>query len=139
MKKREDNFPKFKLFVSIPGDESVGIFPGEAIVTIQDNILYSTEEDVNDLKQSIASMYDVPVECVRTELEEYRGRMKNLKMELNILLSEIENLDISDSYKIKKMNNYRRIMEKQKRNCQNHIRSLKKFYDTHKFFYKKLA
>lgn len=136
---KTEDFPKLKLYVSIPGDMSVGIFPGEAVVTIQDCYDYSGEEKMNDLKEMVAAMYDVSPTQVRTEVEEWRGRIKYHNMELNMLIGQIEDLDISDSEQLRQMNEYRRIAERQKKSLLKKLRSLKKYYEQNKFFYKKFA
>jgi hypothetical protein len=57
--------------IFIKGDPSVGIFDDHATIAIKDSLCYE-QQDVDNLRKSIASIYDVTSKSVKTELEHAR-------------------------------------------------------------------
>lgn len=130
---KTEDFPKFKFYVNIIGDESVGIFGGEAVVTIQDNIRRSKQYDIIILKESIASMYDVSIDCVVTELKHTQDQLTELKMEMEMLKDQIE--EVKSNKLLRKLNDALRSGRRKKDTLQKKIRKLKRYYIKHDFFF----
>lgn len=61
---------ELKFFIDISGDMSVGIFPAHSTILIQDNCIYDTQEEINELKTRLKYLYeDIGQVSVKTELE----------------------------------------------------------------------
>lgn len=127
------DFPQFRFYVNIIGDESVGIFADEAIVTIQDNIVRPTQYDVITLKESIASIYDVSTSCVVTELKHTQDELRSLNMEIDMLKDAINE---TESNKLSgELNKSLRDIKRRKKGILSKIRELKAFYLKHNFYF----
>ncbi len=59
---------KITFIVNGIGDTSVGIFPAQAKITIEDNY-GDTSDNVEEWRECLANMYDEPMKCVHTKEE----------------------------------------------------------------------
>lgn len=123
---------KIKFFVYIPGDESVGILDFNAIVTIEDDGIYDTQELMVDLKESVKNLYDSNA-VVHTELENLHQQLKYATMELDVLLNGLEEMSTDIHEKDVKleasMRTHARNYRKNIANLKRKITKLKNQYD----------
>ncbi len=59
---------RLKFYIHSPGDESVGIWPINSEVKINDNVVWD-KDDIQEFKKFYADMYDTKIESVLTERE----------------------------------------------------------------------
>jgi len=72
---------KIKLFISSPGDPSVGLWGTYSEVNIDDNVIWS-HDMIDDLKEYLAGLYDTKKELVVTERENILATIADLKQEI---------------------------------------------------------
>ena len=79
---------KLKFHIHSPGDRSVGLWPLNATVTIEDNVIWD-KDDVQEFKKFYADMYDTRVDNVLTEREFILREIKAEEQEIQMLQMEL--------------------------------------------------
>ena len=92
---------KIKLFISSPGDPSVGLWGTYSEVNIDDNVIWS-HDMIDELKEFLAGLYDTKKELVVTEREHILSVIAETKRENLLIEAELhDGTDPEEFYKIK--------------------------------------
>jgi cob(I)alamin adenosyltransferase len=93
---------KIKLFISSPGDPSVGLWGTYSEVNIDDNVIWS-HDMIDELKEFLAGLYDTKKELVVTERENILTTIAEGKREIYFIEAELHDGMEEEEYgKIKK-------------------------------------
>lgn len=79
---------KLKFHIHSPGDSSIGLWPLNATVTIEDNVIWD-KNDVQEFKKFYAEMYDATLADVLTEREFLMREIKAEEQEIQMLQIEL--------------------------------------------------
>jgi cob(I)alamin adenosyltransferase len=79
---------KIKLFISSPGDPSVGLWGTYSEVDIDDNVVWS-HGMIDELKEFLAGLYDTKKELVVTERENILAIIEEEKREIHYIEAEL--------------------------------------------------
>lgn len=93
---------KIKLFISSPGDPSVGLWGTYSEVNIDDNVVWS-HDMIGELKEFLAGLYDTKKELVVTERENILAVIAEAKRENLFIEAELhDGMEEGDYTRIKK-------------------------------------
>jgi len=79
---------RIKFLIDIQGDYSVGIPDFCSNVTIEDDGIYSTKEDLEELRAGVKTIYGEPSAAVVTELEFFINSLREKELEESICFDQ---------------------------------------------------
>lgn len=88
---------KIKFFIHSPGDSSVGLWPINSEVNIDDNLVWS-HDMIDSFKEYLAELYDTKKDMVVTEREMIIATIEEEKREILFILSELHDATEEDEY-----------------------------------------
>ncbi len=125
-----------KFYVYIQGDESVGIFPDQATITIEDNFAYVDFFAVEQLKESIARIYNAPPSQVLTELQHNQVNLKEAQQHQQLVNDLIVELKANREHMLlKEMENTLRSAKKAVGSWRRKVTNTKKEYKRTNFWF----
>lgn len=89
---------KLKFHIHNPGDPSVGLFPIDSVVIMEDNMIWS-QELIQETKAFLAALYDTKTKNVITERELLESQLKEEEMEIDYRQTELECLNRTEENK----------------------------------------